>query len=263
MARRQGIIWMLTIPHHQFVPYQPPPCAFIKGQLECGAGGFLHWQLLVWFRSKQSLRAVRECFGDVHAELSRSEAAEEYVWKEDSRVAGTQFSLGVKPLNRANANDWEQIWQSAIAGDFSSIPADVRIRSWFALRSIRAEFVLPVGMERTCHVYWGPTGAGKSRRAWEESGLDAYPKDPRTKFWCGYRGHEHVVVDEFRGGIDIAHILRWLDRYPVRVEIKGSSVPLCATRLWFTSNTHPSQWWPDLDVATLNAFYRRVEIVDF
>jgi len=34
----------------------------------------------------------------------------------------------------------------------------------------------------------------------------------------GYRGQEHVVFDEFRGGIDISHVLRWFDRYPVIVE---------------------------------------------
>ena len=56
------------------------------------------------------------------------------------------------------------------------------------------------------------------------------PKDPRTKFWDGYRNQENVVIDEFRGAIDIAHILRWFDRYPVIVEVKGSSVVLSAKK---------------------------------
>ena len=119
MARRQGLIWLLTIPQAEFVPYCPPQANYVKGQLELGAGQFLHWQLIVYFRSKQSLRGVREIFGPFHAELTRSAAAEDYVWKEETRVDGTQFECGIKPLNRANANDWEQIWQSAIAGDFS------------------------------------------------------------------------------------------------------------------------------------------------
>jgi len=63
-------------------------------------------------------------------------------------------------------------------------------------------------MVRTCWVYWGRTGTGKSRRAWDEAGVDAYPKDPRTKFWCGYFGQANVIIDEFRGGIDVAHLLR-------------------------------------------------------
>ena len=83
-------------------------------------------------------------------------------------------------------------------------------------------------------------GTGKSRRAWSEATLSAYCKDPRTKFWCGYTTQSNVVLDEFRGGIDISHVLRWLDRYPVRVEIKGSSRPLLATTFWITSNLHLS-----------------------
>lgn len=262
-TRRQGTIWIGTIPQHGFTPYLPSKLKYIKGQLELAESGFLHWQIVFHCSTKQSIRQLRDLFGPYHFELTRSVAAEEYVWKEETRVAGTQFELGVKPINRSSSNDWDAIWESAKCGDIGAIPADVRIRCHFALRSISAQFLLPTGIERTCVVYWGRSGTGKSRRAWEEGGVESYPKDPRTKFWCGYSGQKHVIIDEFRGGIDIAHILRWLDRYPVRVEIKGSSVPLCATNVWFTSNTHPSKWWPDLDGATLDAFYRRVEIVEF
>lgn len=112
-------------------------------------------------------------------------------------------------------------------------------------------------------VYYGATGTGKSRRAWDEAGPDAYCKDPRSKFWCGYQGQQHVIVDEFRGGIDISHMLRWLDRYPVRVEIKGSSRPLRATKIWITSNVHPMNWYIDLDAETKSALLRRLEITEF
>jgi hypothetical protein len=112
-------------------------------------------------------------------------------------------------------------------------------------------------------VYWGHTGTGKSRRAWDEAGIGAYPKDPRSKFWDGYRNHEHVVIDEFRGGIDISHILRWFDRYPVVVEVKGSSVVLSATHIWITSNIDPRQWYPELDEETLAALLRRLDITNF
>jgi hypothetical protein len=118
-------------------------------------------------------------------------------------------------------------------------------------------------MERTCYVYWGATGVGKSRRAWEEAGLEAYPKDPNSKFWCGYQGHKHVVIDEFRGSISISHMLRWLDRYPTIVEIKGSSTVLLAQKLWITSNVPPRQWYPDADEETVNALLRRLEVTHF
>lgn len=93
--------------------------------------------------------------------------------------------------------------------------------------------------------------------------MEAYSKDPRTKWWDGYLGQSNVVLDEFRGTIDVAHILRWLDRYPVRVENKGGSLPLLATHFWITSNLDPRLWYPDLDDETLQALLRRLEITHF
>lgn len=69
-----------------------------------------------------------------------------------------------------------------------------------------------------------------------------------------------MVIDEFRGGIDIAHLLRWLDRYPVIVEVKGSSVVLKAKKIWITSNLNPEQWYEGLDQATTQALLRRLNV---
>jgi len=112
-------------------------------------------------------------------------------------------------------------------------------------------------------VFWGRTGTGKSHRAWDQAGAQAYVKDPRTKWWCGYRGQENVIIDEFRGVIDISHLLRWLDRYPVLVEVKGGSRPLCARKFWITSNLDPREWYPGLDADTLAALLRRLNITHF
>lgn len=148
----------------------------------------------------------------------------------------------------------------AQAGNLDAIPPRIRVISYRTLRSIAADYVKPVAVVRSVEVFWGPTGTGKSRRAWEEAGMDAYCKDPRSKFWCGYQGEDHVIIDEFRGGIDIAHLLRWFDRYPVRVEIKGSSVPLVASKIWITSNLEPIYWYPDCDGTTRDALMRRLNI---
>lgn len=112
-------------------------------------------------------------------------------------------------------------------------------------------------------VLWGPTGTGKSRTAWKLAGMGAYPKDPRTKFWDGYRDQTNVVIDEFRGAIDLSHILRWTDRYPVIVEVKGSSTVLTATTLIVTSNLNPNLWYPNLDNESFMALLRRLVVIHF
>lgn len=132
------------------------------------------------------------------------------------------------------------------------------------MRSIASDNQRPIGIEKTVNVFYGRTGTGKSRRAWEEGGEDAYSKDPRTKWFDGYKGEKHIICDEFRGVIDVSHILRWTDRYPVRIECKGSSMPLSATTWWFTSNLAPGDWYPELDAETKAALLRRLtNIIEF
>lgn len=265
--RRQGVYWFLTIPHRNFVPYLPPGVIWIKGQLERGGGegneeGFLHWQVVCTLGSKQSLHGITRIFGsELHAELTKWQSAEDYVWKQDTSIANTRFELGIKPFNRNSEVDWSRVWDLAAEGKLLDIPASIRVPHYRTLRTIAQDFMEPIAMERSVSVFWGRTGTGKSKKAWEEAGALAYPKAPTTKFWCGYRGQKNVVIDEFRGAIDISHLLRWLDRYPVNVETKGSGGVYCAERIWITSNLAPSDWYPHLDEETRSALMRRLNVI--
>jgi hypothetical protein len=258
----QARYWILTIPYHEWGPiHLPDGCTYIRGQLERGEStGYLHWQLLVHFASKRRLAGVKQVFGTAHCEPAKSMAAKEYVWKDETSVTGTRFELGKLPVRRGNDHDWERVRELAKSGNLDDVPGDLYVRYYGNLKRINQDHLKPIAIERTVEVYWGPTGVGKSRRAWELAGLDAYPKDPRSKFWDGYRGQNTVVIDEFRGGIDIAHLLRWFDRYPVNVEIKGSSVTLNATKIYITSNLDPRQWYPELDEHTRAALMRRLTV---
>lgn len=78
-----------------------------------------------------SLGTVKEYSCETaHCELSRSEAADEYVWKEDTRIEGTQFEIGKKKMKRNSETDWEAVKLSAAAGNLDSIPADVYVRCY-------------------------------------------------------------------------------------------------------------------------------------
>lgn len=265
MPALQGRYWLLTIPQHLFTPFIPEGVQYIKGQLEQGNNTeYLHWQLIVYFPKKTTLTALKAIFGNgIHAEITRSAAAEEYVWKDDTSIEGTRFELGRKSMKRNSSADWEEVRAKAKIGLLEDIPADIYVRHYSALKRIEADHCAPQGIEKTVQVYWGTTGTGKSRQAWQEAGLDAYPKDPNTKWWCGYRGQTHVIMDEFRGLISISNMLRWLDRYPVCVEIKGGQTVLKATKIWITSNVDPRDWYPELDEQTKDALLRRLNITHF
>lgn len=288
MPAPQFRYWILTIPHQNFEePSElPQGVQWIKGQLERGHGrpqsqegegrgvspgrpsteedGYLHWQVCVSFPKAVTLTYLKRIFGQqCHAEGTRSAAAEEYVWKDDTSM-GHRFELGRKAVKRNSDKDWDAVLTSAKAGRFEDIPSDVIIRCYGNLKKIHVDSLVPTEIVREVHVFWGKTGTGKSKRAWEEASFDAYPKDPNSKFWDGYRGQENVVIDEFRGAISISHMLRWLDRYPTIVEVKGSSVVFKAQRIWITSNLDPKDWYPDLDDETKAALRRRfTQVIHF
>jgi len=135
----QGRYWLLTIPHHHFVPYLPNGIAYLRGQTERGEQqGFLHWQLLAAFEKKIRLAGVKAIFGDsCHAELSRSDAADAYVWKEDTAVAGTRFELGKRAHKRNSDTDWESIWELAKRGRVEEVPASIRVIHYRTIRNIQ------------------------------------------------------------------------------------------------------------------------------
>lgn len=261
----------MTIPKDEFDPRNQDTVAWLeresnycRGQLERGENtDYEHWQVSVGFKKKKRLAGVKQLFGDKsHCEPSRSSAVNEYVWKDSTYVEGTRFIIGKLPHRRGDPTDWENIFEAARTGNLKEIPGDVLVRYYGNIRRIGVDNLQPIGIERTVRCYWGRTGVGKSRRAWSEATLHAYPKDPRSKFWDGYRDQENVVIDEFRGDIDISHILRWFDRYPCIVEVKGSSVCLKAKLIIITSNLHPKFWYPMLDAATYDALVRRIEILE-
>lgn len=142
--------WILTIPHHAYLPYLNPACNWVKGQLEEGGRtGFRHWQLVVAFKRSVRLSGVKAVFGPAaHAEPTRSEAAADYVWKDDTAIPNTRFELGKKPLKRNNKEDWGVILDSAKRGRLDDIPPDIVVRHYANLKRISADFANPVAIER-------------------------------------------------------------------------------------------------------------------
>lgn len=64
-------------------------------------------------------------------------------------------------------------------------------------------------------------------------------------WWDGYSGQKVVLIEEFRGQVQLQKMLQVLDKYPLRLEIKGGSVPARYELVIVTSNTRPEDWYPD------------------
>ena len=118
--------WLGTLYDWAVLGELPEACCWLKGQQEtCPTTGRPHHQVIAGFK-----RAVRRAFvlrvvGPGHWEATRSAAADDYVHKDATAVAGTRFEIGAKSFRRNSPTDWEDVRQCAKAGDFDSIPADV------------------------------------------------------------------------------------------------------------------------------------------
>lgn len=274
MPAPQYRYWMLTIPKDKWAVPEEMPKGFhyMKGQLEIGKDGYEHWQLICYLKKKATYSKMKSvCPPEAHIEHTRSEAAEEYVWKDESSQ-GSRFELGRKAMKRNCADDWETMFTKAKEAKFDEIPADVRVRCWHQFQSISKWYMSPAdrGVVKS-HIYWGVSDSGKTHRAKVESGYfkdpsDVYMKIPTTKFWDGYRGQTKVIIDEFEGQINLSHLKVWCDPSGTacQVEIKGGAVPLAATEIWITSNKDWRDWYgPSAGPNDIEAIRRRFDILQF
>lgn len=95
-------------------------------------------------------------------------------------------------------------------------------------------------------IFWGTTGTGKTRKAFElAEGGEPYVHMGTTTFFEGYANQEVAIFDEFDGtSISFAYFKQLTDRYPMRVNVKGGSKEWNPKIIVFTSNVDPRKWWP-------------------
>lgn len=128
-----------------------------------------------------------------------------------------------------------------------------------SLKKRRIEFKKPEVL-----VYYGATGTGKTRAAFEVLGYDAtwrWVPGCGTTFFDGYNGQSNVIFDEFRGQLTFGMILTLLDGYPTNVQIKGGSVAWSPTQIILTSPVHPKEWYQSVGDDRIEQLLRRIDKV--
>lgn len=233
---------------------------YLKGQQELPALGYHHWQFLVHVSPKKSLSQMKEVDRTVHWEPTRSDAAEDYVWKEESSVEGTKFEFGKKAFKRNSKVDWAVQIKLARAGQFEDMDPGVLFRNYTSAKRLYNDTIIASKRDNICvNYYYGRTGTGKTYAAMTEAGEDAYWKLSTNKWWDGYKGQLNVVIDEMTAGcIGICHLLRWFDWYPCQLEVKGSCIGLKATNFWVTSNLSLDELLENEREEHKNALKRRI-----
>jgi len=85
-----GRVWLGTL--YDWTPgveLPDPACCWLRGQKEiCPTTQRPHYQVIAGFIRTVRLAFVKRVIGEGHWEVTRSAAADDYVWKEATRVEG-------------------------------------------------------------------------------------------------------------------------------------------------------------------------------
>ena len=234
-----------------------PSIQFMTGQIEkCPTTGRFHWQLFAETTVKMTALAFKQIFGfrTAHVEVAYASQAAgiAYVTKLETRSRDHEdpvFSWG-KKTEQGSRSDLAAAVQMLSDGEAMEAVLDLHPGTFVRYhRGLQAAANLkrqrPVA-PRHVTVFFGPTGTGKTETAFRLGGDDVFIYQPGVMggWFDGYDGQRTIIFDEFRGQITWAHLLSVTDKYPVRLQVKGSSAVLLADHLIFTSPVHPINWYP-------------------
>lgn len=102
---------------------------------------------------------------------------------------------------------------------------------------------------RPCEVttITGKAGEGKTRYVMEKEGYDnvfILDNDGNDSFmFNGYDGEKVLLIDDFNGWIKYTYMLRILDGYPLRLNIKNGVTWARFDRVYITSNAKPANFY--------------------
>jgi len=243
---------------------------------ETGSQGTFHLQGYTEFSSRMRLPGVKKLLSPrIHAEKSVADwkTNKDYCSKEGNLLLewGTPKQPPGKRGGEARASQLderlstlkeiideggmlEQCWDQ----DFSAMVRYGRGISEYAILKGRHREPPKVT------VITGAAGTGKTRFVYDNARI-FYDDDiwsyPGGGWFDGYQGQQVALFDDYRGDLPFDLFLKILDRYPIRVPVKGGFrnwIPKC---IFITSNARWDEWYPNAFGEHKKALRRRMSCI--
>ena len=238
----------------QYLIYQIEECPKTKKH---------HIQGYCELKSQLSLSTIRNMTQDnqIHIEKRYGSQAQaiSYASKSDTRVSGP-YEIGTRRA-QGNRNDLaaltEQVTAQSCLDDVADQYPCLYIKYYKGIEKLINSKIVDRTWKPEVILYWGPTGTGKTKRAFEQCNK---PYIHNGGVWFdGYEHNEDVIFDDFFEDLPSTYLLRLIDCYPMRVPIKGGFVKWVPKRIFFTSNIELENWYRAAPECHRLALWRRFD----
>lgn len=242
------------------------------GQLECGKGGFVHWQVLIENETPVRFATLKRKLPTAHIEPRRGTVAEAvaYCTKEDSRVDGeAQLQHGDIPSrdDKGRRSDLDRI-RAAILDEGRTVdeviltmPEAARVTKYVSELAAARDRAAVRGVERDVEVIYlyGDPGVGKTR--WLYDNYDDVARLTDYRNFDAYNGEKILALDEYGGQIDLRLLNGVLDRYPINLPARYYDRPARYETVVIISNQPPWALYDWEQPIVRQAFARRLHRV--
>lgn len=238
---------------------------YVEGK-EVGESGTPHLQGYVEFKKQKSLSAMKKALPRAHLEKRRGTAKEaaDYCKKDGDFIERGVISNQGKRVDLIEIAD--RVTNGASVDEI--VQENPHAFHCYGRTLERIELIRLRRSFRTwmtkCVWYWGPTGTGKSHKAFEGYSPEThYVWTDDKGWWDGYVGQATVIMNDFRGSVPYNQLLQLIDKYPHKVSWRSrESVPFLAKKIIITSSLPPDMVYKKrMEEDSLDQLLRRCEVV--
>ena len=228
---------------------------FAVFQLEVGDSGTPHFQgYLNFSRPKQFNYVKARIPGNPHLEVAHGSPAQnrDYCTKEDGRQDGPWTIGSLDDVPRAGQRtDIEGAIQLLHEGGIKSVIKEapsVYLKYSGGFERLSFRLMISQRVAPRVILLFGNPGCGKSHYVDQQEGDAVYWHPSGATWFDGYDQREHpaLALDDFAGALSkmpLTQFLTLCDRYPHRLNVKGTHSYAQFKRIYITSNIHPRAWW--------------------
>lgn len=203
---------------------------------EVGENGTPHLQGFITWKRAYRLSQLKKLVPRAHWEAGKTSDAQNYCMKEDYEIIDNR--------QQGNRSDIDEAIEAMKEGGLKRLRMEhpkTYIRYHQGMEKLFYHMKEPRCEKPEVTWIWGPSGAGKTFYVVEKE-KDLWISMNTLQWFENYVNQEATLFDDFRKDFCTFHmLLRLLDKYPIRVAVKGGSVELTAKRMYITSCYHPEK----------------------